>query len=163
MKKTTLINSDISRVISLMGHTDTIAIGDMGLPIPDGIERIDLALKLGTPTLEEVLRVILSELQVESYTIAEEASEEFKKICDNSFDINQKTIKNLCFCLQHSNDSELITLDSQYDILLNKPLPSCTKVSHEDFKKQLKNCKAVIRTGENKPYYNIILSSNVTF
>ena len=35
MKKQGILNSDISRVLSYMGHTDCIAVGDCGLPIPD--------------------------------------------------------------------------------------------------------------------------------
>ena len=44
MKRAGILNSDISRVLSYLGHTDTICIGDCGLPIPDEVERIDLAL-----------------------------------------------------------------------------------------------------------------------
>ena len=35
MKRHGILNSDISRVLSYMGHTDRICIGDFGLPIPD--------------------------------------------------------------------------------------------------------------------------------
>ena len=35
MRKGQLFNSDIYQVLSKMGHTDQIAIGDAGLPIPD--------------------------------------------------------------------------------------------------------------------------------
>lgn len=38
-----------------------------------------------------------------------------------------------------------------------------TYVSHEEFKKQTKKAKAVIRTGEITPYANIILHAGVTF
>ena len=55
MKKCGIINADISRVLSYMGHTDTLAVGDCGLPIPDETERIDLALKMGTPSFMETL------------------------------------------------------------------------------------------------------------
>ena len=50
MKKSGILNADISRVLSYMGHTDTIAVGDCGLPIPEETERIDLALVKGTPS-----------------------------------------------------------------------------------------------------------------
>ena len=43
MKRNGILNSDISRVLSYMGHTDQICIGDCGLAIPDTTERIDLA------------------------------------------------------------------------------------------------------------------------
>ncbi|OIJ14277.1 D-ribose pyranase [Anaerobacillus alkalilacustris] len=36
-------------------------------------------------------------------------------------------------------------------------------VSHENFKELTKNAKAIIRTGENKPYANIILKAGVIF
>ena len=55
MKKSGILNSDISRVLSYMGHTDTIAIGDCGLPVPEETERIDLALREGMPSFMDVL------------------------------------------------------------------------------------------------------------
>lgn len=47
MKKNGILNSDISSVLSYMGHTDTITIGDCGLPIPENVSRIDLSLTFG--------------------------------------------------------------------------------------------------------------------
>lgn len=72
MKKIGVINSELSRVISELGHTDTIVIGDCGLPIPPGVRRIDLALKKGVPGYLETLETILEELQVERYIVAAE-------------------------------------------------------------------------------------------
>ena len=56
MKRNGILNSDISRVLSYMGHTDRIALGDCGLPVPEETERIDLALEFGKPSFLEVLR-----------------------------------------------------------------------------------------------------------
>lgn len=36
-------------------------------------------------------------------------------------------------------------------------------ISHEDLKAMSKNARAIIRTGEYKPYANIILESGVEF
>jgi len=72
MRKTVLLNSNISSVISKMGHTDMMTVGDCGLPIPDGPERCDLALKLGVPGFLETLDTILEELCVEKIILAEE-------------------------------------------------------------------------------------------
>lgn len=72
MRKTLLLNSNISNVISRMGHTDMMTVGDCGLPVPDGVERIDLALKLGVPAFLDTLDVILAELCVEKIILAEE-------------------------------------------------------------------------------------------
>ena len=49
MKKGVCLNSEISYTISRMGHFDTIAIGDAGLPIPSEVKRIDLAVSPGIP------------------------------------------------------------------------------------------------------------------
>lgn len=72
MRKTVLLNSGISSVISRMGHTDTLTVGDCGLPIPQNVERIDLALKKGVPTFLETLDTILEELCVERIILADE-------------------------------------------------------------------------------------------
>ncbi len=72
MKKIGVMNQPIATVISGLGHTDTIAIADAGLPIPDSTQRIDLALTRGVPTFLETLRVVLAELFVEKAIVAEE-------------------------------------------------------------------------------------------
>lgn len=58
MKKSTLINSDISYLVATLGHTDEITICDAGLPIPDHVQRIDLALTHGVPSFLDTVRVI---------------------------------------------------------------------------------------------------------
>ena len=72
MKKTTVINSDLSRVIAQMGHFDTLAIGDAGMPVPKGTEKIDLAVSKNLPSFIDVLSNVLSELQVQRIFLAEE-------------------------------------------------------------------------------------------
>ena len=133
MKKQGILNSDISRVLSYMGHTDCIAVGDCGLPIPDEVERIDLALEFGVPSFMDVLRVITKDMKVEKIVLAEEIREQIPKILGE--------IKEL-FAGQ-----ELETVF----------------VSHTELKKQTRECKAVIRTGETTPYANIILQSGCIF
>ena len=131
MKKTCLLNNSISSVISKMGHTDMIAIGDCGLPIPKETKRIDLALTKGIPSFLDTLKTTLTELEIEEIIIAKETEETSPKIFNE--------IKNL----------------------IGKA--KITYVSHEIFKTNLKECKAVIRTGEQTPYANIILKSGVVF
>ena len=55
------------------------------MPIPEYVLRIDLAVKMGLPSLQDVLENILTEMQVESYIIAEEASVEFNDLCSSEF------------------------------------------------------------------------------
>ncbi|RME99781.1 MAG: D-ribose pyranase [Chloroflexi bacterium] len=72
MKKGTLLNQPISAVIAGLGHTDTLVIADAGLPIPPETQRIDLALAQGIPAFLDVLRVVMSEMQVERALVAQE-------------------------------------------------------------------------------------------
>jgi D-ribose pyranase len=61
MKKTTLLQSDLSYAIATLDHLDTLVIADAGLPIPAGTRRIDLALTQGVPGAAQTLRVVLEE------------------------------------------------------------------------------------------------------
>ena len=72
MKRHGILNSQISKVLADLGHTDMIVIADCGLPIPAGVERIDLALELGTPAFADVLRVVADDMAVEQVTLATE-------------------------------------------------------------------------------------------
>ena len=75
MKKTKMINSELSYAISQMGHTDSLTIGDCGLPIPSETRRIDLALTHNVRTFIQTLDVVLEELCVEEAIIASEIKE----------------------------------------------------------------------------------------
>ncbi|MBP2028308.1 D-ribose pyranase [Acetoanaerobium pronyense] len=82
MKKTKLINSELSYEISKLGHTDEITVADCGLPIPKDINRIDLALVRGIPTFKDTLEAILLEMEVEEIVLAEEIKENNSEILD---------------------------------------------------------------------------------
>lgn len=75
MKKTKVINSNISRVIAQMGHFDKLSIGDAGMPVPKGTEKIDLAVDKGIPSFMDVLNNVLEELEVQKVYLAEEIKE----------------------------------------------------------------------------------------
>ena len=135
MKKTGIINADISRVLSYMGHTDRIAVGDCGLPIPEETERIDLALRLGTPRFMEVLEAVLDDMVIEKVVLAEEIKE---------------------------NNTALLA--EIQNLLKERELQVPVEfISHAQLKEETKSCKAVIRSGENTPYANIILQSACIF
>jgi len=75
MKKNGILNPQLNRVISEMGHRDILMIADAGLPIPKEVERVDLALKCGIPSFAEILTAVLSELKVEDAYVAKEIKE----------------------------------------------------------------------------------------
>ncbi len=56
MKKTPLLNIALSRLVASLGHGDIVVIADAGLPVPKGIELIDLALTQGVPDVASTLR-----------------------------------------------------------------------------------------------------------
>ncbi|MFS2167152.1 D-ribose pyranase [Variovorax sp. Varisp62] len=80
MKRTALLHAELSHVIASLGHGDMLVLGDAGLPIPDGPRRIDLAVARGVPLLTDVLNAVLSEMQVESIVVADEALGDAKKL-----------------------------------------------------------------------------------
>ena len=75
MKKTSLLQSDLSYMIATLGHLDTLVIADAGLPIPAETVRIDLALTRGVPSAVQTLKVVLDEMKVEKVVLAEEVRE----------------------------------------------------------------------------------------
>lgn len=72
MRRTGLLHAELNRVIAAMGHTDTLVIGDVGLPVPPGVPCIDLAVLPGTPSFVAVFDAIYAELAVERATLAHE-------------------------------------------------------------------------------------------
>lgn len=139
MKKSTLLNADIAYLVATLGHTDEITIADAGLPIPDHVQRIDLALTHGVPSFLDTVRVILTESQIEGVVMAEE----FAKV---SPDLYQALL-------------ELLAVEQQR---CGKTF-SIQTVSHEEFKVRTQSSKAVVRTGECTPYANVIFQAGVVF
>lgn len=145
MKRKGILNSDISRVLGYLGHTDRICIGDCGLPVPDEVERIDLALKFGVPSFMDVLKEVAGDMKIEKIVLAEEMKEQ-----------NPEQLKEVLHYFA-SLETGFKTGEEGY------PMPEVTFVPHEKLKKAARDCKAVIRTGETTPYSNIILQSACIF
>ncbi len=133
MKKIGCLNSELSYVISKLGHFDTITIGDCGLPVPDGVQRIDLAVTYGVPSFADVFKVVDIEAKFQKVTIASEALEQNPQFCQKIQD----------WALANNVKVEL--------------------VPHDELKKLSAKSKAVVRTGECTAYSNVILESNVSF
>lgn len=134
MKKTPLLNVALSRLIASLGHGDLIVIGDAGLPVPPGVELIDLALTQGIPDFVSTLSVVLSEMQVERHVLARE--------------------------ILDKQPSALVALDRLH---AEGALGQRELLSHEQFKVLSQQARAIVRTGECQPYCNIVLAAGVTF
>ena len=75
MKKRGIISAQLAGLIAGLGHKDLFMIADGGMPIPKGVEIVDLALCGGVPAFRQVMDAVLDETQVEFYTLAEEIME----------------------------------------------------------------------------------------
>ncbi|MHD0317523.1 D-ribose pyranase [Fusobacterium sp. THCT1E2] len=135
MKKSRLLNSELSYEIAKIGHTAHITLCDAGLPIPQSVKRIDLAVEAGLPGFINVLDPVLSEMQVEEIILAEEIKEKNMPM----YEAIMKSFK---------------------EVGMN---PKVVFVPHEEFKKITHNSEAIVRTGECSPYANVILKSGVVF
>lgn len=120
MKKSRLLNSELSYEIAKIGHTAHITLCDAGLPIPQSVKRIDLAVEAGLPGLINVLDPVLSEMQVEEIILAEEIKEKNMPM----YEAIMKSFK---------------------EAGMN---PKVVFVPHEEFKKITHNSEAIVRTGE---------------
>ena len=134
MKKTPLLNIALSRLVASLGHGDIVVIADAGLPVPKGVELIDLALTQGIPDVASTLRTLLSEMQVQSHVLASELL--------------------LAPC------PALMSIEA---LASAGELGSRLTLTHSAFKELCLQAKVIVRTGECRPYSNIALVSGVTF
>jgi len=139
MKRTKLINSEISYVLAKLGHFDSIVICDAGLPIPPGVQRIDLAVSEGVPSFMEVIKAVVSEMEIDSVDLAEEFKE-----------VSPKLHYELVGFLNGIGEDRKKEIPVEY-------------MMHERFKECTAKCITVIRTGEFTPYANVIIKSGVVF
>jgi D-ribose pyranase len=134
MKKTPLLNIALSRVVASLGHGDVLLIVDAGMPVPPGVELIDLAVTHGVPDFVSVLNTVLAEMQVESHVIADEMRDK-----------------------QPPALSVIDQLNAAGDLGQQRLM------THEALKQLSRNARAIVRTGECQPYTNVALIAGVVF
>ncbi len=147
MKTKGILNNELAKAIAKVGHGDMIVITDRGFPFPrhDMTECIDVSVGRGIPSVVDVLKTVLEELEIEKVIIADETKtvspeiyKKFKEVID--------PIKN------KGNDivEENIPHPEFKDMVLNGSL-------------ERKEMKVFVKSGEFTPYGNIILISGVDF
>ncbi len=91
MYKSAILNSDLNRIAGDLGHTDRLCIADCGLPVPGGVEKVDLAVKPGLPAFWDVVEELTRHLVVERVVIAQEMAEKnpalYCRLCRHFGDI----------------------------------------------------------------------------
>lgn len=135
MKKANILHPQLARIVASLGHGDMIVVCDAGLPIPPGVERVDLAFSLGKPSILDVLEIILSEMCVESAKLATE--------------------------IRESKQSRSVHAELQAALAQSTSIVEYT--THQELKDSLIRARAIIRTGEATPYANVCLFSGVVF
>ncbi|HEU4382037.1 MAG TPA: D-ribose pyranase [Anaeromyxobacteraceae bacterium] len=138
MKRGPILHPELARAIASLGHGDALAVADAGLPIPSGVERIDLAYAPGKPPFLDVLEAVLAEMEVERAALATEA----------------KTLAPPAF---------FQALHGRLMALPKVARRGVELVSHEELKRLTGQARAVVRTGEFTPYANVVLFSGVVF
>lgn len=147
MKKSGILNAELLHVVSDMGHGNMLFIVDRGFPFPvhDLTKKVDVAVGYNLPKFLDVVKVVLSDLEIEKIIVANETEE-----------ISPEIYK------------ELIQIVDGLDNKGNSVVVE--KIPHEKFKhlglrgaEEGEEVKAIVRTGEFTPYANVILVSGVPF
>lgn len=133
MKRKGCLNSELSYVISKLGHGEKLTISDLGLPVANGVKRIDLAVAPDVPKFFDVFDVVAKEAYFQKIYIAIEAKKENKKFYDA--------------ILKWAKDNKV----------------EIEEMPIGEFKKESEKSVAVVRTGAHAPYSNIILEAGFPF
>lgn len=72
MRRGGILQPALGHLLSSTGHTDYFTVCDRGFPVPEGPERIDLALVDGIPSVLDVLRAVHAEWVIDRVLITEE-------------------------------------------------------------------------------------------
>jgi D-ribose pyranase len=72
MKRGGILNPALSHLLASTGHTGYFTVCDRGFPVPEGPERIDLALVDDIPTVLDVLAAVIAEWSLDRVLITHE-------------------------------------------------------------------------------------------
>lgn len=75
MKRSGILNAELSAELAKLGHGDLVTIGDCGLPRPSGVTCVDLALTFGVPSFGQVFTAVIGEIVAEGASLATESVE----------------------------------------------------------------------------------------
>jgi D-ribose pyranase len=76
LNKISILNPRLLALLAGAGHTDLIIIADTGLPVPPGVDLIDLSLVRGIPSFLQVLDAVREALVYERAILARETREQ---------------------------------------------------------------------------------------
>jgi D-ribose pyranase len=147
MKTHGVLHNELAQLIARMGHGDMLVITDRGFPFPrhDLTTCIDLSIGRGMPSVVDVLKVVLEELEIESVIIADET----KTVSPKTYAQFKAVLADV-----RNKGNDIVE----------------TNIPHPEFKDLVLNgalerreVKGFVKCGEFTPYANIILVSGVDF
>ncbi len=106
MKKRGILNAQLAGLIAGLGHKELFMVADGGMPIPQGIEIVDLALCGGVPSFKQVLDAVLDETEVEYYFLANEIEKKNQILLSY---IREKLLDVECEMISHTELKEMST------------------------------------------------------
>ncbi len=147
MKTKGILHNELANLVARVGHGDMIVIADRGFPFPrhDMTTCIDLSIGRGMPKVADVLKVVLTELEIEKVIIADET----KTVSPETY----QELKQIIAPIRNKGneiEEENIPHPEFKDLVLNGALNG-------------QEVKGFIKCGEYTPYANIILVSGVDF
>lgn len=128
-----LFNQRLSAVVTGLRFGEIIVVADAGLPVPAGVETLDLALTTGVPSVRDVLRVLKAELVIDEVIMAEEATK-----------INP-------------------SVTASVDELFGSAGTKVRAIPHDDIEALLPKVKLIVQTGETTPYGNVLVAGGLDF
>ncbi|HHY83407.1 MAG TPA: D-ribose pyranase [Clostridiales bacterium] len=87
MYKGECLNSQLLRIMGETGHTDLICVCDAGFPVPQNVEKVDLAWKPGKPGFIEVCRMLGDNMVLEKVYLAEEIKKKNQAVLQEFTDL----------------------------------------------------------------------------
>lgn len=70
LKSSQLLNGRLAAVLTTLRHGDRVVVADAGLPVPDGVETLDLAVAPGLPSLAHLLPVLRDAAVLDEVVVA---------------------------------------------------------------------------------------------
>ncbi|MBL1098053.1 D-ribose pyranase [Streptomyces coffeae] len=134
MKRAGVINRHLSAGLALLGHTDTVMVCDAGLPIPSGPDG---------PVVVDLAFV----LGVPS----------FEQVLTRLLDELVVEGATAAYEVRDHNKVAAALLEGLF------PDPALTLVPHQELKALTGRARLVVRTGEARPYANVLLRCGVPF
>jgi D-ribose pyranase len=128
-----ILNGRLAAVVATLRHGETIVVADAGLPVPDGVETLDLAVTPGLPRTLQLVQLLKEQLVLTEVRIASQ--------------------------MRHANNDvreQLVDLFAGTELLHEVD-------HVDGIESELVNTKLVVQTGETTPYGNVVLVGGLDF